>query len=329
MKEFYYYTLDFKEIHPIRFWGIIIGFPIILTVLWLIINKLIKYRRPNNKGNINKAVITKIEIESAADEKIETSKKQVIRNIISNSKLLVSAIIVQFTIIVFLIGFFFFYEKSINNKIENPSISNSEYLFGIDISQYQGKIDWSEVRTSHHPIEFVFIRATMGEDGNDRYFKQNWESAKKHNYVRGAYHYYRPNENSTKQFENFKSVVKLEQGDFIPVLDIEKESKYGRKNLREGVLNWLKLAEKEYGVKPIIYTGLMFYQHILRGHVDEYPLWIAAYSGKDRLNNVEWTFHQFTEKVRVKGIRATVDGNDFKGELKDLDNFLIKIDTKE
>ncbi len=329
MKEIYYYTLDFKEIHPIRFWGIIIGVAIILTILRLIYIKLVKHQLPNNKGNINKAVITKIEIESAADEKLEKTKKLTIRDIITNSKLLVSIIFGLFIIILFLIGFFFFYEESTNNMGENPSISNSEYIFGIDISHHQGRIDWSEMRKSHHPIEFVFIRATMGEDGNDRYFKQNWENAKKYNYVRGAYHYYRPNENSTKQFENFKSVVKLEQGDFIPVLDIEKESKYGRKNLREGVLNWLKLAEKEYGVKPIIYTGLMFYQHILRGHVDEYPLWIAAYSGKDRLNNVEWTFHQFTENVKVKGIRATVDGNDFKGELKDLDNFLIKIDTKE
>ena len=320
MKEIYFYVLDFKEIHPMRFWGIIIGFPIILTVIWLIFNKLIKYRITNEKQN--KEQTTQLEIDT--DGKLESSHKFSIMNFISNSKLLVSVIIIQFTIIIFLIGFFFFYEKSINGiNNENPSISNSEYIFGIDISQYQGKIEWPEVRTSHHPIEFVFIRATMGVDGNDRYFKRNWEKAKEHNYVRGAYHYYRPNENSTKQFENFKSVVKLEEGDFIPVLDIEKESRYGRKNLREGVLNWLKLAEKEYGVKPIIYTGLKFFQHILKGHVDEYPLWIAAYSGKNRLKNVEWTFHQFTEKVRVKGIRTTVDGNDFKGELIEMDKLKI------
>ncbi len=316
MKQIYYYLIDYKEIHPIRFWIILIMVIVFLAVIWFVINRLLKSNKKIKTSNFEKEIQT--EVKSDIAEVLEPIKKEVIRSNTNKSKLLITIITIQFAIIIFQSGIIFFYEKSVNNINENPSISSSEYVFGIDISQYQGKIDWSEVRTSHHPIEFVFIRATMGEDGIDRYFKLNWENAKKYNYVRGAYHYYRPNENSTKQFENFKSVVKLEQGDFIPVLDIEKESIYGR-----------KLAEKEYGVKPIIYTGLKFYQHILKGHVDEYPLWIAAYSGKDRLNNVEWTFHQFTENVKVKGIRATVDGNDFKGELKDLDNFLIKIDTKE
>lgn len=201
---------------------------------------------------------------------------------------------------------------------ENPYISSSKYVFGIDVSHYQGKINWREVRTSHHPIEFVFIRSTMGVNGVDSRFEENWRKAKEYKYIRGAYHYYRPNENSTRQFENYRSQVRLGKGDFIPILDVEKESRYGRANLREGVLNWLKLAEEEYGVKPMVYTGLHFYQHVLKGHIDEYPLWIAAYSGKHRLKNQRWTFHQFTEEVRVKGIRTTVDGNDFKGSIEDL-----------
>ena len=125
---------------------------------------------------------------------------------------------------------------------ENTAISNTGYTFGIDVSHYQGKINWDTVKTSSHPIEYVFIRATMGKNKKDHQFLQNWKSAKKQDYVRGAYHYYRPSENSTKQFNNFKSVVSLETGDFIPILDIEKESIFGRKNLRKGILNWLKLA---------------------------------------------------------------------------------------
>jgi lysozyme len=319
MKQIYYYIIDYKEIHPIRFWIILIMVFVFLAVIWFVINRLLKSNKKIKTSNLEKEIQT--EVKSDIAEVIEPSKEEVNGSNTNKSRLLLITIL--FSIIISLSGIIFFYEKSVNNINENPSISSSEYVFGIDISQYQGKIDWSEVRTSHHPIEFVFIRATMGEDGIDRYFKRNWENAKKHNYVRGAYHYYRPNENSTKQFENFKSVVKLKQGDFIPVLDIEKESRYGRKNLREGVLNWLKLAEKEYGAKPIIYTGLKFYQHVLKGHVDEYPLWIAAYSGKHRLNNVDWTFHQFTEKVRIKGIRSTVDGNDFKRELIEMDKLRI------
>ena len=214
--------------------------------------------------------------------------------------------------------------RHVKNRVENTAISNTGYTFGIDVSHYQGKINWDTVKTSSHPIEYVFIRATMGKNKKDHQFLQNWKSAKKHNYVRGAYHYYRPSENSTKQFNNFKSVVKLETGDFIPILDIEKESIFGRKNLRKGILNWLRLAEEAYGVKPMIYTGLSFYNHVLKGYVDNYPIWIAAYSGKHRVKNTDWTFHQFTEKVIVNGIREYVDGNDFNGTLEDLKKMTLK-----
>lgn len=197
-------------------------------------------------------------------------------------------------------------------------------VFGIDVSKYQGEINWSQVG-SHHPIDFVFIRATMGSNGKDAFFQRNWNGAQEKGFVRGAYHYYRPNENSTQQFENFASVVKLESGDFVPVLDIEEESDFGRDNLRKGILNWLLLAEEEYGVKPIIYTGLTFYKYVLRGYVDDYPLWIAAYSGRDRLEDIPWTFHQFSDNVRVNGITEnTVDGNDFYGSLSELDSFRVK-----
>lgn len=239
------------------------------------------------------------------------------------SRLYISIIVVQAIIILMLIGGFFYFKENRISKNENPSISTSEYPFGIDISHYQGEIDWEEVQTSHHPIRFVFVRATMGSNGLDKRFNRNWINVKAYNYIRGAYHYYRPNENSTEQFENFKAVVQLEKGDLFPVLDVEKESKFGRDNLREGVLNWLRLAEAEYGCKPIIYTGLKFYQHVLKGYVDDYPLWIAAYSGKHRVKDVDWSFHQFTDAVRVNGIESTVDGNDFNGSLSELENYRL------
>lgn len=323
MKQIYYYIIDYKEIHPIKFWSIIIGVIIFQSVIFYIINRLLKSTRKIKTNKLEKEKKLQIEAKPEIVEDLEPSKEQAIINKSNSSKLLIGIITAQIAIIIFLLGIVFFYEKTADNISENPSISSSEYVFGIDVSHYQGKIDWNELSTSHHSIEFIFIRATMGVDDIDRCFERNWNNAKANNYIRGAYHYYRPNENSTKQFENFKSVVRLENGDFFPVLDIEKESRFGREKLREGVLNWLKLAEEEYGVKPIVYTGLKFYQHILKGHIDDYPLWIAAYSGKHRLKPVEWTFHQFTEKVRVKGIKSTVDGNDFKGDLIELNKIRI------
>ena len=89
------------------------------------------------------------------------------------------------------------------------------------------------------------------------------------------------------------------------------------------MLNWLKLAEEHYGVKPIIYTGLKFYNDYLKGHVDEYQLWIASYSKDSRLDEIQWTFHQFSDELRVKGIKGPVDGNNFKGDLEGLKEMRI------
>ncbi len=208
---------------------------------------------------------------------------------------------------------------------ENIGLSDNKYTFGLDVSEYQGRIDWSEVRTSHHPIQYVFIRSTMGRDGKDAEFSRNWKKAKKRGYIRGAYHYYRPNENSTEQFNNFSKTVRLEKGDFKVILDVEKMSIHGPDNLRQGVKNWINLAEQKYGHKPMIYSGRDFYVNHLKGHIPEdCLLWIAAYSGKSRLRGTDWHFHQFTEHVRVKGIETTVDGNDFDGTLLDLQNYCIQ-----
>ena len=116
---------------------------------------------------------------------------------------------------------------------ENTAISNTEHTFGIDISHYQGKINWDKVKTSSHPIEYVFVRATMGKNRKDSKFLENWKNAQKHNYVRGAYHYYRPSENSTKQFNNFKSVVKIRNWRF-----------YTHTRYRKGKYFWKKKSKK-------------------------------------------------------------------------------------
>lgn len=201
---------------------------------------------------------------------------------------------------------------------ENTQLTISEYTFGIDISHYQGTIDWASVKTTHHPIQFIFVRATMGEDGLDKTFATNYQEAKNYGYLRGAYHYYRPNEDATKQFENFSAAVQLDSGDLRPVLDIEELGDSSLEHLRTGLHTWLALAEEAFGAKPIIYTGRSFYIDYLKGHVDDYPLWIACYSEKHKVNDVEWTFHQFTDKVIVNGIPHKVDGNDFKGTVDSL-----------
>lgn len=196
-------------------------------------------------------------------------------------------------------------------------MKKSGSAFGIDISQYNGNIDWAKVKTQEKtkdPIEFVVLRSTVGTDVDTRY-KKNYKEAKKQGFIVGSYHYYRPNENSTLQFENFKKTVKLERGDIIPVVDIEVASTVqSMESLKVGVRNFVTLIEKEYGVKPIIYTGLSMWDTYLKDMFGEYKLWISAYSlsrrGNETVKNAD--IHQFTSKIRnIPGIPSKyVDGDD-------------------
>ena len=192
---------------------------------------------------------------------------------------------------------------------------------GIDVSEYQGKISWSYVDTieKKYPLHYVFIRATVGKDRPDRQFEWNWLGAKENKMIRGAYHYYRPNENSLEQAELFITTVKLEKGDLPPVLDIEKLPKnQSIANLKLGLKRWLKAVESHYGVKPIIYTGERYYDDFLKEEFSDYLFWIANYNFYREEIDSDWLFWQFTEKASIPGIKGNVDVNIYNGDLQQL-----------
>ena len=204
---------------------------------------------------------------------------------------------------------------------------HDEHLFGFDVSHYQYDIDWRSIDSLYnkYPVDYVFVRSTMGVDGTDKKFHFNWKKAKSRLLVRGAYHYYRPDENSTLQAQNFIKNTPLEPGDFFPVLDIEELPKTQSKDkMREGLKNWIDIVENHYGVQPIIYTGANFYEHHIKDHFPEYKIWIAKYSLFTEKMNDEWHFWQFTDKGTVNGIDTKVDLNIFKGDRHDLKNFVIQ-----
>ena len=192
---------------------------------------------------------------------------------------------------------------------------------GIDVSEYQGTILWDSVRLveNNFPIRFVFVRATVGLDRPDAKFNANWDALKDKGFIRGAYHYYRPNENSVEQAKLFMQNVKLNKGDFPPVLDIEQmPKKQSMAQLKVGIRNWLKIVEEHYGVKPIIYSGERFYKDFLKEDFPEYTFWIANYNFFVENLKSDWLFWQFTEKGNVKGISGFVDINVFNGTESDL-----------
>jgi len=192
---------------------------------------------------------------------------------------------------------------------------------GIDVSEYQGKISWSYVDTieNKYPLHFVFIRATVGKDRADRQFKRNWLGAKENRMIRGAYHYYRPNENSLEQAALFIKTVKLQKGDLPPVLDIEKLPKnQSVANLKIGLRRWLMAIEAHYGVKPIIYSGERYYDDFLKEEFSDYLFWIANYNFYREKIDTDWLFWQFTEKASIPGIIGNVDVNIYNGDLQQL-----------
>ncbi len=202
----------------------------------------------------------------------------------------------------------------------------SDKVAGIDVSQYQGKINWEQVRNIENDfkIGFVFIRATAGTDKEDTQFKNNWKESKNNGMIRGAYHYYRPNENSLKQANNFIATVQLKKGDLPPVLDIESmPKKQSLDSLKVGLRRWLEKVHQHYKVKPIIYTGEKYYNDFLKEEFSTYSFWIANYNFfvEDLQDN--WLFWQFTEKATVAGIKENVDVNIYNGTPKMLEYLTI------
>ncbi len=233
-------------------------------------------------------------------------------------------------------GFKYFFSKDRKNAPEKSLFDfrtvevlarHENMMVGFDVSHYQGVIDWGSVDSvaSKSALEFVFVRATMGVDGLDRAYKLNWKGAGANHFIRGAYHYYRPDENSVEQAVNFINTVKLGPGDLPPVLDIEDlPKKQSMESLRMGLKRWIEVVEEHYKVKPILYSGEHYYTNHLRKWFPDHVLWIANYNFFVEEIKPEWHFWQFTEKGVVNGIDGKVDLNIYNGNKTEMRKLLIK-----
>jgi lysozyme len=223
-------------------------------------------------------------------------------------------------------------EKSLkDDKVSQARIyqilkAHKDLTFGFDVSQFQGKINWNEVDSVDYkfPLQFVFIRATAGNNKKDIRFDENWAAAKNHYFIRGAYHYYRPNENSLEQAANFIRSVRLQKGDLPPVLDVEKFPKnQSIDSLKLGLQRWLKKVDEHYKVRPIIYTSEKYYNDFLKEDFPEYAFWVANYNFFVENIKNDWLFWQFTEKAKLNGIEERVDVNIYNGTPKMLQYLTI------
>ena len=198
---------------------------------------------------------------------------------------------------------------------------------GVDISHYQGNVDWDMLKGASidgEPLRFVLMKATEGTDFLDEYFSYNFKMAKENGIICGAYHFFLPSESPCLQAEYFLDNVRLCEGDFPPVLDIEHKGNLNPDHVRNAALEWLRIVEEHYGVKPIIYTNYKFKKNYLNDSLlNTYPYWIAHYYVDSLEYNGSWKLWQYTDNGRIDGIKGTVDFNIYNGSMYDLQKFLI------
>lgn len=225
----------------------------------------------------------------------------------------------------FFVSPFGFRWRALYGDAKNPK---GYEIRGIDISHYQGKINWeklSNAQIEHSPIRFVMIKATEGSTQIDDCFQDNFKNARDYGFIRGAYHFWSNKSSARDQARFFLKKVHLKDGDLPPVLDVEnKPDDMSVEDFQREILTWMHIVEDKYHVKPILYTYYKFKNQYLNTPVfDDYPYWIAHYYVDEIEYEGDWKFWQHTDAGRLPGIKGTVDFNLYNGSFYDLKKLCI------
>lgn len=191
-------------------------------------------------------------------------------------------------------------------------------VHGIDISRWQGDIDWSRVRGSG--ISFVYMKSTEGGDHLDPNFRRYWRETAAARIPRGAYHYYYFCRTGAEQAAWFIRNVPRERGSLPPVLDIEwthSKTCPGRPSpavVKREANIFLDIVGRHYGQRPVVYTTVDFYHDNDLGDLRA-EFWLRSVA--DHPRNIypgeRWAFWQYTGTGIVPGISGDVDLNAFAG----------------
>lgn len=202
-------------------------------------------------------------------------------------------------------------------------------VHGIDVSKYQGLIDWSQVKQAG--VQFAWIKATEGGDNADPQFQRNWAEAKAAGIPRGPYHFVywcRPWQEEIAWFERN---VPVDPDALPPVLDVEAtptSKTCDRKLYPDEVIPQMRAMlqemERHYGKKPVIYSTVDFYAGILAGGaLSDYPIWVRStkYSPAVKYGSRRWHFWQYQSDGHIDGINGKVDRNAFFGTSEQWQDF--------
>ena len=210
-----------------------------------------------------------------------------------------------------------------NIKFNHPS-SKDYPVRGVDVSEYQGEIDWEKL--SNQNIDFAYIKATEGSSYTDERFQYNYQNAITTSLKIGAYHFFSFDSDAISQSENYIKNVPKDMNLLPPVVDIEF---YGDKNknipdvenTREQLKKLLERLEEYYQKKPIIYATNTSYNLYIKDNFEEYKIWIRdIFSTPNLKDNRKWTLWQYTNRERLEGYNGEekfIDMNVFNGSYEE------------
>lgn len=192
--------------------------------------------------------------------------------------------------------------------------SSSNIYDGIDVSGWQGNIDYSEVASSG--IEIVYMKASEGTSFVDPYFNQNYTNAKANGLKVGFYHYLtaRSNSEAVAQANFFVSTISGMTPDCRLAMDFESFGNLSAEEINEIGLTFMQTVESLSGKEMVIYSDTSNASNIFGGGLTNYPLWVAQYEVEEPTPNGNWNSWvgwQYTDAGEISGIDGYVDRDRF------------------
>lgn len=194
-------------------------------------------------------------------------------------------------------------------RLHNIRPHKTPSIYGIDVSHHQGSINWDMVAIDPN-VSYVYIKGTESSSHVDNEYQRNIREAKRLGIPVGTYHFFNPRESGLVQFENFSSNFDIKLQDLLPVIDVEHRGKVSLGHFHSQLRILLEQVERAYGVRPIIYTGVNFYNKYLSGKYQKYKFFIARYNTENQpelCDDVPIVLWQFTSEGYVNGIKGHVD----------------------
>lgn len=208
----------------------------------------------------------------------------------------------------------------------NMPSKNRYPVRGVDVSHYQGDINWETIAAQD--ITFAFIKATEGSGMVDDCFAVNWENARAAGLYTGAYHFFSFDSGGDTQAENFITTVPYEADAMPPVIDLEFYRSHNlpsTEEVQDNLRILLDAMKEHYGKTPIIYTTNQCYDEYLKGTDMEYTLWIRSiFTPPSSSLEPDWCFWQYNPRGILEGYEGDEQFIDLNAYCGTMDAFVTQ-----